>query len=66
MKKLFLVFAVAGILGLTSCSKDYTCECDNGSSVTFEDAKKSDAKDACSAYETAQNLAGGSVSCDLK
>lgn len=28
MKKMLLVFAVAGMaIGLTSCKKDYTCEC---------------------------------------
>jgi hypothetical protein len=66
MKKLLFAFAAAGILALASCSKDYTCECSNGSSFPIENAKKSDAKDACKAYETTLNFTGAGVSCDLK
>lgn len=66
MKRLALVFAVAGLFAMSSCSKDYTCECSNGTSATFEGAKKGDAKDACDALQATQNILGSGVTCDLK
>ncbi|MEX2590017.1 MAG: hypothetical protein WD334_07410 [Chitinophagales bacterium] len=61
MKKMLLVFAVAGMaFGFTSCKKDYTCECDNGFSSTMENVKKGDAEDACSALEV------GGTKCEVK
>ncbi|MEX0813932.1 MAG: hypothetical protein WD048_17060 [Chitinophagales bacterium] len=53
MKKMLLVFAVAGMaFGFSSCKKDYTCECDGTVVGTFENTKKSDAEDACDAMNT--------------
>ena len=68
MKKVLFVGLFFGALALTSCKKDYTCECKydlNGSATTHEfaikDAKKKDAEDACK-----YNVPGVTVTCDLK
>jgi len=45
MKKLVLLGAVA-ILGLTSCKRDYTCDCD-GYEYTLLDFSKKEAKKQC-------------------
>lgn len=68
MKKIapIALIALFGALSLTSCKKDYTCECSENGVVyltTTIHAKKSDAKTACSASSTA---GGTTVSCSLK
>lgn len=68
MKKFILVAAVATFaLGMTSCKKDYTCDCSYTSggqtytsSSTIKNAKKSDAKTACTALQI------GGYTCTLK
>lgn len=69
MKKVIGIaaFAVLGMVALSSCKKDYTCECTVGgstSSTVYEDIKKSDAEDACTSLSTLAALGGGS--CSLK
>lgn len=73
MKKVIYVgaFLFLGSMALTSCKKDYTCDCtykiagmDAEQSYSFDikDAKKKDAEDACD-----YDLAGTqSMNCDLK
>ncbi|RFC53294.1 hypothetical protein [Brumimicrobium aurantiacum] len=61
MKKVLFVGLLFGGLALTSCKKEYTCECatssnmpgasEGSTSVTIEDKKK-DAEDACEAMST--------------
>lgn len=63
MKKVLLLAIVATAFGLTSCKKDYTCECTilgTTSSVKYTNVKKADAKKSCEAL----NQVG--VSCSLK
>lgn len=68
MKKVLLFVAVVGTIGMTSCKKDYTCECTyeilgetETHSFEIENAKKSDAEDACT-----YTVSGSSASCELK
>lgn len=66
MKKVIFAIAALGLISLTSCKKDYTCECSmNGTvlSTTTLHAKKSDAKSACSA---SSSVGGTTISCALK
>ena len=75
MKKLLLIGSLA-IVALSSCKKTRSCECNStvgGMSVKsayLTEGTKSDAKTACSAYETTFNgvysLSGGSMTCELK
>lgn len=72
MKKVLFV-AVLALAGLTSCKKDWSCECQinsGGATVTqpypIADASKADAKTACDAYQTQANLVGSTISCNLK
>lgn len=77
MKKLLLVAAVA-MFAMTSCKKDYTCECtstvgQNGSttsstSTTTLKAKKADAKKACESTSQDQSAGGytSKVVCVIK
>ncbi|MCC6370933.1 MAG: hypothetical protein IT236_08015 [Bacteroidia bacterium] len=74
MKKTILTVAVIAGFAMTSCKKDYTCECvtkDNGTVVstvsTTINTTKSKAKDACSGKATASS--GGStisMECSIK
>ena len=77
MKKLLLVAAVAG-MALTSCKKDYTCECTTSTNVlgmtqsatastTIKDTK-SKAKEACEKGNSTANTFGGTVTtaCAIK
>lgn len=70
MKKINLALAVvfAASLAFTACKKDYTCTCKmNGTESKSElnDAKKSDAEDACKALETTAKMGDPSASCSL-
>lgn len=70
--RLFFAAAAVAVISLSSCKKDYTCECDweyMGQSTTatteINDAKKKDAEEACDSFETQTESAGGSASCTL-
>ncbi|MBL7765846.1 MAG: hypothetical protein JNJ58_07130 [Chitinophagaceae bacterium] len=68
MKKLFILAVVAGAFTMTSCKKDWTCECTNSTgtktSIEITNVKKVDAKTACTAWNTTYAASGGS--CSLK
>ena len=46
MKRIYFTIACISIFALSSCTKDYTCTCDNGA-YTIKNAKKSVAKALC-------------------
>lgn len=60
MKKVVFGVAAMALLGLTSCKKDYDCECtyqDTGSLTvtehkTIKNSSLDDAKKTCDGYET--------------
>ena len=64
MKKVLV--AVALVAFFASCKKDYVCTCsspgDTDELFPIKDAKKSDAKDACSALNSLAIIGGGSCS----
>lgn len=71
MKKLLVLGVVlGGMAAMTSCKKDYTCECTAtgaGTSVstsTTINGKKKDVKDACEKKST--TVAGITTSCKIK
>jgi hypothetical protein len=46
--KMFFVAAAVAVISLSSCKKEYECECSNlGGNMTTETAKGDDAADAC-------------------
>jgi len=52
---------------MTSCKKDWTCECKNSTGtypITLANVKKADAKKACDTWNTTYAVSGGS--CTLK
>jgi phage-related protein len=69
MKKLVLAVAALGLVSLTSCKKEYTCECSyNGTvigSAKIKDTKKK-AKDACTGLNTSYAAFGSGVNCAIK
>lgn len=75
MKKVIFFGAVA-LMGLSSCKKDWTCECttnygsvSNKYALPLTNQTKSSAKTNCDAMNTnyqSITALGGSVSCDLK
>lgn len=71
MKKLLSIAVVsAALISLSSCKKDYTCECTSTSSesvlstLQIPDSKKSDAQSACDAWEAQYAILG--LTCELK
>lgn len=75
MKKLFVaLFAIGFIFSMSSCKKDYTCECtfspDGSTSTTmtfdYENVKKQDAEDVCATQESLYKLTDTAASCKLK
>lgn len=67
MKKLLLAVAALGLISLTSCKKDYTCTCTDGTdteTINIPDAKKKDAKNVCNTWSSLWGIGGGS--CSLK
>lgn len=73
MKKyLFLLFIPAWVAGLSSCKKDWNCECTTdyggGNVVTtttfIPKQTKKDAETACNALETP--IGSGTTNCTLK
>ena len=75
MKKLLLIGSLA-MVALSSCKKTRSCECSttiSGMSIKtayLTEGTKSDAKTACSTYETnlgsVYTMSGGSATCELK
>lgn len=80
MKKVVLFVAVVSAFSFASCKKDRTCTCVNTSTIpgsssstdikTYTDAKKGDARAACSSYSTTSDFGGTSYvftsTCELK
>ena len=69
MKKLVLSIAALALVAttMTSCKKEYTCECTVlgiSGSETYAKMKKADAEDKCNKSNTAASALGGS--CKLK
>lgn len=66
MKNLF-IFAIlfSAVTMLSSCKKDYTCDCGNEGKFQFNDVKKKDAEDACKNAETGFKMLNASASCKL-
>lgn len=72
MKKSALILGGLGIIVLSSCKKDFTCECANVPSagetfnIPMNDMKKKDAKQACENAQTTYVIASPTASCALK
>lgn len=76
MKKLLSIAAVTvALVSLSSCKKDYTCECKTtvggtqmGISTITVTGKKSDAKETCENGSSSQTVGGvtQSVVCTIK
>lgn len=67
MKKLFILAVIAGAFSMTSCKKDFTCECTVSGQTTpieLKNVKKVDATAACKTWNTSYSAQGGS--CKLK
>ncbi|MFK7900785.1 MAG: hypothetical protein AB8B61_08505 [Cyclobacteriaceae bacterium] len=69
MKKLLAISAVVLLVAsMSSCKKDRDCTCTDSSGakdvVVIEDAKKSDAKDACEALSAIAAIGGGKCELD--
>ena len=74
MKNLFIL-TVFALVALTSCKKDYTCECKNYEdgdlystvTTTIQDTK-SKAKTSCDYLDETTNLGGGhyETKCEIK
>lgn len=70
-RNLTIAFVGLAMIALTSCKKDYTCECtstdssgnSSTSSTTIENAKKSDAEEACN---KSISSGGSTIECKLK
>lgn len=70
MKKLSIIFTIIGCLSFVACKKDRVCECTFGSlsqKVTFTEATKRQAKDACvsKSYDNG-NGTTSQIDCKLK
>ncbi len=72
MKNLFIL-TVFALIALTSCKKDYTCECKGyvdglylGSESTTINDTKSKAADACDEGDSSDDLLGFSTECEIK
>lgn len=68
MRNLFLAAAVLFAFGVTSCKKDYTCECTylgDPEMHELKDFKKKDAEDACDLIETANQVFDPASTCEL-
>ena len=70
MKKATILAAAAFVVAsMTSCKKNYVCECKSATgNYTYDlgKIKKSDAKDACNAAGSLWLLAGGSCTASVK
>lgn len=71
MKNTLLV-AVFASLAMTSCKKDYTCECTGAglpqqySSTEYKKVKKKDAKASCDNISATYKSYGADISCSVK
>jgi len=72
MKKVLLVAAVAAF-AMTSCKKEYTCECttssstgSTSSSVKFDKMKKKDAEKKCDEGDATFSFFGETVTSECK
>lgn len=68
MKKLFVLGAL-GIFALSSCKKDYTCECTStgySQSYKYEGYKKKDAVETCDKQEETFKAIYPNIVCNLK
>jgi uncharacterized lipoprotein YehR (DUF1307 family) len=69
MKKLSILSALALVVSLTSCKKNYTCDCSGNSStgsITYTaKMKKKDAQTWCTSWDNSYKSVGGG-SCSLK
>ena len=75
MKKVLFVGMLFGAMALTSCKKDYTCECktttnmegiaDSSFSETIND-KKDDAKETCESMSTSVSSGDFKTTTDCK
>jgi hypothetical protein len=73
MKRLFFSVALLALvtLGMTSCKKDYTCDCKDGSNQQFDtqtypNTSLTDAKRSCDARESFwRNNAQPSANCTI-
>lgn len=63
MKKVFTIALAFGALTLTSCKKDWTCECNLGS-YTIKDMTRKDAKVECDKGDV--SILGYTNECKLK
>lgn len=74
MKKYILPLFAVGLLAFSSCTKDWTCQCDGTflgfagtESEEYKDMKRSDAKTECDNLETNVNkVPGTEATCKLK
>ncbi len=70
MKKLSFLLGVLFVasLSLTSCKKDWNCDCtvdgETETIATYTDVNKGDAKDACEVWNGLAKAVGGS--CEIK
>ena len=56
-----LVLALVAVATLSSCRKDYVCECKSpDQKIQLENLKKSEAEDACALANTGRQSTGGS------
>ena len=70
MKKLFVIAIALGAFALSSCTKEYTCDCtvpdyDTYYDWTAEYKKKADAEDACDATEAGAVSYDSTSTCEL-
>lgn len=78
MKKFTLMAVAVFALGLTSCKKDFVCECTNtytssggttttdpAANVTYRDVKKGEAKSLCQKTTVVNVGAGGGTSTEV-
>ena len=76
MKKTFAILSLVAFaaISLSSCKKDYTCECKYNSGINANDSysyeiknvRKSTAKDACDHWESGIKMSDPNGSCKLK
>lgn len=70
MKKLVVVAAVAALGMMTSCKKEYTCECKLSGFISgtvsekYSKMKKKDAEKKCDENDASEN--GQTVECSIK
>ena len=70
MKKLLTLAVILGAFSMTSCKKDYVCECkDAAGTVDFtynQNSSKAKAKTWCTLFNTSYSASEPGGSCSLK